>query len=139
MIARRPRALGFTVAECAIALAVLAGVSVLAAEMGTTSLSHRSRLEARFEAGQVAQNVLECARATPWDELTADWAKQQKLPAHVVERWRYETLAVRVEPEPDRPRVKRVTVEIRWTADGASWPAVTFTALFAARTAGGAK
>ncbi len=134
---RRP---GFTMAECVIALAVLTSVAVVVVELSTRMLADRSRLEARYEAEQVEINVLELARATPWEELAPAWAGERKLPAHVIERWPSTKLTVRVEPEPNRPRLKRVTVEVHWDGDKqTTWPPTTMTALFAARTTGGGK
>lgn len=131
---------GFTMAECVIALAVLTSVAVVVTELTTRMLADRSRLDARYEAEQVEVNVLELARATPWDELTPAWASDRKLPGHVVKRWPGTKLSVRVEQEPNRPRLKRVTVEVRWEADKQTiWPPTTMTALFAARDTGGAK
>lgn len=134
---RRP---GFTMAECVIALAVLTSVAVVVVELSTRMLADRSRLEARYEAEQVEVNVLELARATPGDELTPAWASDRKLPDHVAQRWPSTRLSVRVEPEPNRPRLKRVTVEVRWEGDKqTTWTPTAMTALFAARTAGGGK
>ena len=134
---RAPRR-GFTMAECGIALAVLAAVGVVVAQLATTSLAERLRSEARLEATETAANVLEAARARPWDELTPQWAAEQKLPAHLAERWLAGSLTVRVEPEPQRPYLKRVTVDVLWggVGHGPERP-VTLTALFAARAAGG--
>ncbi|MDB5309772.1 MAG: hypothetical protein JWO38_3974 [Gemmataceae bacterium] len=129
---------GFTLGECAIALAALATISVMVAELATRMLSDRARIEARAEGTQVGANILEQAWALSWDGLTSEWAGGRKVPDHVLQRWPDARLAVRVEAEPNRPRVKRVTVELRWGDDRpTSWPPVVLTALFAARTAGG--
>jgi prepilin-type N-terminal cleavage/methylation domain-containing protein len=126
---------GFTLAEVGIALAILAGAAVLVVQLTTWVLAERARTDARLEATDAAANLLEQARARPWDDLTDEWAKAQRLPDHLAARWPEGKLAVRVEPERDRPRVKRVTVEVRWDRSDP----VTMTALFAARTAGGDK
>jgi hypothetical protein len=131
---RRP---GFTIGEVLIALAVLAATATLSAEAILRTAAERSRFDARLEAADAAANALEAARARPWDDLTPEWAAAQPVPAALA-RWPDSKLTVRVEPEPDRPRVKRVTAEVRWERKGlAPWPVVTLTTLVAARTAGG--
>ena len=132
----RPRA-GFTVAETVIALAVLAGAAALTAEMVTRALADRSRLEARAEAVDAAVNVLEAARARPWDQLTPEWAAALAVPESL-SRWPDSRLTVTVEPVPDRPRAKRVTAEVRWEREGREpWPSVTLATVVAARTSEG--
>jgi hypothetical protein len=124
--------------EVAVALALLLVVSTLVAELTTWMITERSRTAARVDAVEIAANELEEARAVAWDKLTPEWAANQKLSAHVLDRWPDMKLTVRVEPEPNRPRVKRVTVELTWTEKGhAHWPVTTLTAVFADRTTGG--
>jgi len=139
MIAIGSRALrrGFTIIECGVALAALAAIGVIAAQLATWSASERARLDARLEAIEAATNLLEQARARPWEELTPEWASSQQLPDYLATRWPRGRLTVRVEAEPERPGVKRVTVEVYWGGGGPE-RAVTLTALLAARTAGGA-
>jgi prepilin-type N-terminal cleavage/methylation domain-containing protein len=131
---------GFTLPEMLLALAALAVAAVLAAQLGTGALAERARTDARLDAADAAGNVLEAARALPWDGLTPAWAAGQKLPEFVADRLADGALTATVEPEPDRPRVKRVTVTVRWTHDS-SRPArpVRLVGLFAARTAEGGR
>jgi len=65
--------------------------------------------------------------------MTADWAKARTLPESVMTRWPDCKLTVSVIPEPDRPRVKRVTAEVSWADPKRALPPVSLTALFAAR------
>jgi hypothetical protein len=130
------RRTGFTVTEIALALGALATVAVIVAQLATWSLAERIRTDARLDAVEAATNLLEEARARPWGELTAEWAEAQRLPDHLAQRWREGRLSVRVEPEPERPQVKRVTVEVRCGSFGPDRP-VMLSALFAARAAGG--
>jgi hypothetical protein len=134
---RRP---GFSMVEVVLAFAVLASAGVLVAHVGTWALTERAAADARLEAVEAVANQLEGARARPWAELTAEWAAGRKLPDYLAARWPDAKLAVRVEPEADRPRVKRVTAELTW-ADAArkTWTPVSLTALFADRTPGGGK
>ena len=129
---------GFTLPEMLLALAALAVAAVLAAQLGTGALAERARTDARLDAADAAGNVLEAARAVPWEKLTPEWTAGQKLPAFVADRLTDGALTATVEPEPGRPRVKRVTVTVRWIHDGGR-PArpVRLVGLFAARTAEG--
>jgi hypothetical protein len=126
---------GFTLAETLLSVTVFAGAAVLVAQLAVWVLSERSKTDARLEAVEATANVLEQARARPWSELTPEWAKSQRLPDDLVARWPDCRLSVRVEPEANRPRVKRVTAELKWTggAGRASWPPIAMTGLFAPR------
>ncbi|HYH65822.1 MAG TPA: hypothetical protein VD866_14080, partial [Urbifossiella sp.] len=100
-------------------------------------LADRSRLDAQVEAVEAAVNALEEARARPWDGLTPEWAAARPTPPALA-RWPGGKLTVKVEPEPGRPRVRRVTAEVSWDRAGMEpWPAVSLTTLVAARTTGG--
>jgi hypothetical protein len=119
---------------------VLASAAILAAQLGTWTLAERGYAIERLTASECAANVLEAARATPWADLTPAWAAGRKLPADVTGRLNAAALTVRVEPEADRPRVKRVTVELHWKPrTGPKEQTVTLVGLFADRSAGGEK
>lgn len=108
---------GFTLVETMVALGVLGVVLLLVAQVGILILSERQRDVARQDAEETAANILEASRACPWEDLTPAWAARQRLPDSLARRPYEGRLTVRVEPEPSRPHVKRVTVEIRWTLD----------------------
>src|SRR5947209_4820676 len=132
---RRP---GFTMMEITIALALLGTATVLVAQVATASLAERTRAAERLAAIEETANVLEAARARPWPDLTPDWAAAQRLPDELAGRLRQAVLTVRVEPESDRPRVKRVTVELSWKhSDGTQARTARTVGLFADRAAGG--
>ena len=140
MIARHGNALGpalreaFTLVEALLAVTVFSGAAVLVAQLAVWVLSERARTDARLEAVDATANVLEQARARPWSELTPEWANAQRLPEHLAARWPDCRLSVRVEPEANRPRVKRVTAEWKWSQPGrASWAPVVMTGFFAPR------
>jgi type II secretory pathway pseudopilin PulG len=129
---------GFTVMETIVALSVLAAVSVLVAQTAVWALGERTRTEDRLVAMEAAANVLEEARARPWAELTPEWAAGMKPSGDVAARLPDAALTVRVEPEKDRDRVKRVTVELTWLDRiGRTAPPVSLVGLFADRSAGG--
>ena len=129
---------GFTLLETLIALGILATATVLVAQLGALALAERTRADDRLLATEAAANVLEAARARPWADLTPEWAAAQRLSDDLTDRLPEAILTVRVGPEPDRPGVKRVSVELGWKQrDGTpAWP-VTMVGLFADRSAGG--
>ncbi|HEV3203002.1 MAG TPA: type II secretion system protein [Gemmataceae bacterium] len=131
---RRQRA--FTILEITIALGILAIVVVIVAQLGFQSLRDRWRNAARHQALELAANILEAARACPWESLTPQWAAEQRLPEHADQHLHEGRLIVRVEPGPEGPNIKRVTVAIHWTQDE-NKPArpVELTALFGPRSA----
>jgi len=113
---------------------VLAVALVLVAQVGVQSLRERARAAALQAAQESAANVLESARACPWEDLNQDWAAGQRLPEPYRGRgWR---LQVRAGPEATRPLVKRVTVAVHWVSpQGPPPPPVQLVGLFAARSA----
>jgi prepilin-type N-terminal cleavage/methylation domain-containing protein len=112
-----PRRRGFTILESMVALGILAVAMLLVAQVGYFALCERQGSAARQEALETAANILEAARGLAWEELTPAWAGRQKLPEHVAGRLRNGKLEVRVEPEASQPRMRRVTVEIRWSPE----------------------
>jgi type II secretory pathway pseudopilin PulG len=128
------RRTGFTIMETAIALALLCFAMVLVAQLGTWTLAERARAEERLAAIEGVANLLEAARARPWADLTPQWAAEQRLTDNLADRLHEAVLTVRVEREPDRPRVKRVTVQLAWThGDGATARTAAAVGLFADR------
>lgn len=112
-------------------------VTVLVAELATWTLTERTRSAARNDAVEAAANVLEAARALPWEALTPDWAAAQKLPESLASRLREGRLAVRVEPETSRPLSKRVTVAVHWDTDpGTAARPIELVGQFGARSSG---
>ena len=87
---------GFTILEITIALGILAFVVVIVAQMGFQSMRDRKRNADRHEALELAANILESARACPWNSLSPSWAAEQKLPDFPVERLHEGRLTVRV-------------------------------------------
>lgn len=127
---------GFTIMESVIAIAMLCVAMIMVAQIGVRSLAERTNAEEQFVAIEATANVLETARATAWADLTPAWAAALKPTPDVVARLDDVALAVRVEPEKDRPRVKRVTVEVRWSpGERAGLRTITTVGLFADRTA----
>jgi prepilin-type N-terminal cleavage/methylation domain-containing protein len=128
----RPR--GFTIAESAIALAILGVIMAVVAQVGLWAIHERMRVGERQTAQELAANVLERARACPWDELTSEWGAAQTLPeAYAGRGWKLE---VRVESQESRPLTRQVSVTLRWKpTSGPSYPPIELVGLFAARSA----
>ena len=100
---------GFTIAETLIALGILAVAMLLVAQVGVWSLQIPRTFD-RQAAQELAANVLETARASPWDALNSEWAASQKLPPGFAnDGWR---LAVQVDSDASRPLLKRVSVQV---------------------------
>ncbi len=129
---RHARRRGFTILESALALAMLTMASVLVAELTTWALAERARADTRLAAIEWADNVLESARAQPWNDLTPAWAATQKLPEDLAFRMLEPVVTVTVEPEAERPLLKRVTVTVKWNqAFKAPAPPVVMSSVFA--------
>ena len=122
---------GFTAMECMVVLAVLVVMMTLLAQVSAWSLGQRGQNRIREDVLEAADNILESARATPWEGLTPEWAAGQRLPESLTARLPKGRLTVRVEPEASRPHTRRVTVEITWK----DTQPVRLVGLFSARTA----
>jgi type II secretory pathway pseudopilin PulG len=130
--AQARRAAGFTLLEMTAALGILTVALLVIAQVGVWSLTERMRAVERQSVEEVAANVLESARATPWEALTPAWAKEQRLPEPLSQQWK---LDVQVEPEPGAERTKRITVEISLLPDqGNRGQPVRLVGLISART-----
>jgi prepilin-type N-terminal cleavage/methylation domain-containing protein len=127
---------GFTVLEIVAAVAILGIAMLVEAQVVTWALAERSRADQVQAALELAANVLEEARATPWESLTPEWAAERKIPDSLRPRdWR---LGVQVEPEKSRPRTKRVTVEVHWAPEsGVPTRPARLVGLFTARSSAG--
>jgi type II secretory pathway pseudopilin PulG len=104
---------GFTALEAVIALGMLATAIVFVSQLVTFGIAERKRSLAQQQAVESAANILEAARACPWDKLDDAWAAAQALPDTPDTRLYDARLSVRVESKAlDQPALKRVTVEI---------------------------
>jgi hypothetical protein len=125
----------FTLLEATVALGILATALVLVAQIGLWSLRERARSAVRLEALEWAANVLESARACPWEELTSAWGAAQHLPEPLAKRLDDAKVSVRVEPEVSQPLVKRVTVQVHAPSEQRlEEPLVQLVGFFSARS-----
>jgi hypothetical protein len=124
---------GFTVFETMAALGVLSMALVLIVQLGSWSRLQRAETAARHEAVEAAANVLERARAQPWESLTSQWAAAQKLSDDFGHRSLGASLDVQVSTYASQ--LKRVTVTIRFTdVNGSARRPVQLVGWFAARS-----
>jgi type II secretory pathway pseudopilin PulG len=122
---RRP---GFTVLEVTVALAVLIILGVIVAQTMFWSLRERARLTAHQAANELAANVLEEARAQPWDKLDAAWAESRTVPSEMADLLPAGKIIVKLEPGATS---RRITVEVRWQLEQEQ--SVSLTTLLSAR------
>lgn len=104
----------FTLVELVMAVAIVAILGVIVAQLLSFSLLERARVGARQTATELAVNVLEEARAQPFDKLDKVWADARAIPSESVDLLPKGKLITTVEPEKTAHEVKRITVEVRW-------------------------
>lgn len=123
-----------TVVEVTVALAVVAVLGVIIAQCLVWSWQERFRLAAHQAALELAANVLEAARAQPWDRLDQSWADAQVIPSHSQELLPDGKLVVTVEPWPGQLHTRRVTVAVSWQFASYLPRRVQLTTLLSARS-----
>ena len=132
----------FTMVEVTVALAVIAVAGVIIAQAVTISLHERAQSAVRQAALELAANVLESARAAPFETLNEDWAKNQQIPSEMPELLRGGSLTVTVSPGTKAANAKLIAVEVSWPyAEGQPLRSVRLTTVISpreAKSAGGA-
>jgi type II secretory pathway pseudopilin PulG len=98
--------------ELCVAAAILALLLPMVAQLALWSLTQRMHAQSQQAALELAQNVLESARACPLEDLNASWASAQKIPDQIALLLPDGKLTVTIEPE--KNGVRRVTVSITW-------------------------
>jgi prepilin-type N-terminal cleavage/methylation domain-containing protein len=127
---------GVTLVETTIALAVLAVLGAIVAQCVVWSVRERARLAAHQAALELCANVLEAARAQPWERLDKKWADGQGIPSETADLLPEGKLVVTLEPGQPLPQSRRVTVEVRWQSLANAPPqTATLTGIFSAREA----
>jgi len=104
---------GYNLMEVSAAMLILALVLPMVAQLACWSLRQRSRTLSQHAALELANNVLESARACSWPQLSAEWAAAQKIPADITPLLPDGTLTAQVEP--DKQQARRVTVTVTWS------------------------
>jgi len=128
--------LAMTLVEILVALAIMGLLGVIVAQCVFWSLSERTHLEANQASLEIAANVLETARAQPWQDLNQSWAGAQAIPSEMQDLLPDGKMVVTVEHEQSEPGIKRVTVEVRWRFEEHFPPhSVRLSSLFSPRMA----
>ncbi len=97
------------------------------------SLRERARLASHQAATELAANVLEEARAQPWEKLDSAWAEARTVPSEMAALLPEGKILVKLAPG---AKLRRVTVEVQWQGEpSASTQSVTLTTLLSARSA----
>lgn len=104
----------FTLVELTVATAIFAILVVIVAQCISVSLRERARMSAHQAASELAANVLEDARAQPFEKLNKTWADAQTIPSEMAALLPEGKIAVTAGPEKATPRTRRVTVDVHW-------------------------
>ncbi len=104
----------FTLAELTVSVLIIAIMVVIVAQCLALSLQERARIAAHQAALELAANVLEDARAQPFEKLDKTWADAQAIPSETAALLPDGKIVVTVEPEKGVPKARRVTVEVHW-------------------------
>jgi type II secretory pathway pseudopilin PulG len=106
--------LGYTLVEMLAASALVIVVMSFIASLAAWHFRDRAQHQARQIALETANNVLEEARASPWEALTSEWAASKQLSDNP---WLPEgQLDVAVTDEQGEKGLKRVTAKVSWIA-----------------------
>jgi type II secretory pathway pseudopilin PulG len=100
--------------EVTVALAIIAVLAVIVAQCIAWGLRERARTLTQQAALELAANMLEAARAQPWDLLDQAWADGQTIPADMEALFPDGKLSMTVEPGPRGSATRRVTVDVTW-------------------------
>jgi type II secretory pathway pseudopilin PulG len=119
---------GFTILEVTVALAILIILGAIVAQAMVWSLRERARLASHQAATELAANVLEEARAQPWDKLDDKWAEGRTVPSEMAALLPAGKIVVKLE---SAATSRRVTVEVRWQHEQEQ--SVSLTTLLSAR------
>lgn len=123
----------FSMMELLLALALLMVAVTMLGETAFWHMRQRTRCQHQEAALHATVNVLEHAAALPLPELTAEWARQQKLP----ESASLPGGRVQVEVADEKTACKKITVTVYWQSTEGRERSVSLTRLAAARTSAG--
>jgi type II secretory pathway pseudopilin PulG len=112
-----PPRTAMSLVEVTATLAILGIVAVIVAQCLVWSLRERLRMSSHQAALELAANVLEAARAQPWEKLDQSWADAQAVPPDMADLLPEGKVAVRVEPGQAAPQSRNITVEVHWLVE----------------------
>jgi len=130
-----PRA-GMTLVEITVTLGIIVVLGVIVAQCVAWSMRERTRLSAHQAALELADNILEAARAQPWKQLDQAWADAQTIPSTMASLLPDGKVVVKVEAGKPEPHARRVTVTVDWQFETHLPPnSVELTTVLSGRTA----
>jgi hypothetical protein len=98
-------------------MAVIVVLVVVVGQCMALSLRERAQIAAHQAAVELAANILEAARAQPWEQLDQQWAASQAIPQEMADPLPEGKVIVTVESGQPHPLTRRITVEVRWQID----------------------
>lgn len=105
---------GSFLVEATVALAVIVIAAGIVAQCIVWSLQERARSQSHHAALELAANVLESARAVPFDKLDADWAKSREVPSEMADLLPEGKVIATLDSSASLAPAKRITVEVQW-------------------------
>ena len=103
---------GYTLMEVCVAATVLTLMMPIVAQLAFWSLTQRIHAQSEQAALELAQNILDAARACPLEDLNAKWASSQKIPSQNAPLLPDGKVTVTIETE--KYGVRRITVTVAW-------------------------
>jgi prepilin-type N-terminal cleavage/methylation domain-containing protein len=105
---------GFGLVELTIATLLLGLAMTIVAQTAGWLAAERRGADRRRRALQEAANLMERLSSRPWDELTPELARDQRLSEPTKAILRDGALEVAVAPEASDPKAKRIAIRIQW-------------------------
>ena len=112
------RRIGFTITEVAVATVLITVLLVVVAQTMALVAQQRRNSQYHLIASEEAANMVELLMAYSFDQLTAEAAKSAKFSPPARDALPSASLRIEILPTDERPRCKRVTVEIAWATRG---------------------
>jgi len=105
---------GFSLLELAVAAIVLGAILAVVLKFYAAMAAGEVAVRHRDVAAREAANVLERLWQWPWDQLTAEKAREVRLGEEAQQGLPGGELAVEISQPAQEPDAKRIAVEIRW-------------------------
>ena len=105
---------GFSLLELVVAAIVLGAILAVVLKFYAAMAAREVAVRHRDVAAREAANVLERLWQWPWDQLTAEKARDLRLCEEAEQALPGAELAVEISQPAQEPDAKRIAVEIRW-------------------------
>ena len=103
-----------TLVEITVTLGIVVVLGVIVAQCVAWSMRERTRMSAHQAALELADNILEAARAQPWKQLDQAWGDAQTIPAAMAGLLPDGKVVVKVKAGQQEPEARHVTVTVDW-------------------------